>query len=167
MNSTESGTPQMWMGHVNLRVSDVERSIRFYCDVFGFEVKRHRPGSPLAFLGVGGAAFQLGLDESSSKNGSPASPGSTGLDHIAIHYPTRKALATAARRLLVHGVQIVEADDHHIGESIYCLDPDENMVEIYWERPSSMWQYEEGMWRSAMDPLDLDDLLGEIERSND
>jgi catechol 2,3-dioxygenase len=154
------GGPPFAIGHVNLRVADLERSIRFYRDAFGFAVKRHRPGSTLAFLGVGDAAFHLGLDPGHYTEGAPP-PGAAGLDHLALQYPSRRALAAACRRLVEHGVAILYAQEHNIAQSVYCADPDGNGLELYWERPPEQWEMEGDWWRSRIDPLDLDALLAE------
>lgn len=163
MIDTAHSDPPFTVGHVNLRVADLDRSLRFYCDLFGFEVKRHRPGSALAFLGVGDAAFQLGLDAGRSAGGAPPPAGATGLDHVAFRYPSRRALAAACRRLLDRGGTIEYAQEHNIAQSVYCSDPDGNGLELYWERSPAQWEMEGDMWRSRIDPLDVDDLLAELE----
>jgi catechol 2,3-dioxygenase len=151
------------IGHVHLRVSDLERSVKFYGDVFGMELQQ-RYGQSAAFLSYGGYHHHVGLNVWESKGGSPPPPGSTGLFHFAILYPTRKALAKALKRILDQGVPIDGGADHGVSEAIYLRDPDDNGIEIYWDRPEDQWPRRDGQIAMSSDPLDLDGLLGELAR---
>jgi catechol 2,3-dioxygenase len=153
--------PGARIGHVHLKVADLDRAIRFYRDVLGFEVtQRYGPGG--AFLSAGGYHHHIGLNTWESLGGQPPPPGSTGLYHLAILYPTRAALATAVRRVLDAGVQLDGASDHGVSEAIYLRDPDENGVELYWDRPSDEWPRDEaGGVAMTTGRLDLAGLLAE------
>jgi catechol 2,3-dioxygenase len=155
--------PAARLGHVNLKVSAMERALTFYCDVLGFRIRRHQPGSWLAFLGAGESSFDLALTTRTSQGGDPPPSDCTGLDHIAIRYPSRRDLACAYRHLLECGVALTDAADHWIAESLYVADPDGNRVEIYWERPPEFWFEQDGRIRSQVKPLDLADLLTELD----
>lgn len=146
------------IGHVHLKVSDLERSIAFYRDVSGLEVQQMY-GDSAAFLSWGGYHHHLGLNVWQSRHGSPPPDGSTGLYHFAILYRTRRALADVARKLLDHGVRIDGASDHGISQAIYLRDPDENGIELYWDRPQEEWPRENGRIAMVSEPLDLDGLL--------
>lgn len=126
------------IGHVHLKVADLDRALGFYRDVLGFRVMQ-RIGDQVAFLSAGGYHHHIGLNTWESRGGSPPPPGSTGLYHTAIRYPSRMALAGALYRLLSAGVTIDGAADHGVSEAIYLRDPDENGVELYWDRPSQAW----------------------------
>lgn len=154
--------PAARIGHVNLKVADMGRALAFYCNVLGFRIRRYRPGGRLAFLGAGESSFDLALSTATSQGGSPSPVGSTGLDHIAIRYPSRQDLARAYRHLLACGVELREATDHWIAKSLYFDDPDGNQVEIYWERPPECWFEVDGQIRSQLKPLDLATLLTEL-----
>jgi catechol 2,3-dioxygenase len=130
--------PQVRIGHVHLKVADLERALQFYCGVLGFEVQQ-RFGSEAAFISAGGYHHHIGLNTWESKGGSPPPPGRTGLYHTAILYPTRATLADAVRRVLDAGFELDGAADHGVSEAIYLRDPDENGVELYRDRPESEW----------------------------
>ena len=130
--------PRVRIGHVHLKVADLERALQFYCGVLGFEVQQ-RFGNEAAFISAGGYHHHIGLNTWESKGGSPPPPGRTGLYHSAILYPTRAALADAVRRVLDAGIELDGVADHGVSEAIYLRDPDENGVELYWDRPESEW----------------------------
>jgi catechol 2,3-dioxygenase len=149
------------IGHVHLKVADLDRAIGFYRDVLGFELMQ-RMGNQAAFLSAGGYHHHIGLNTWESAGGSPPSPGTTGLFHFAIRYPTRAALADALRRLLNANVRIDGASDHGVSEAIYLRDPDQNGIEIYHDRPSEEWpRTENGEVAMFTAPLDLQSLLAE------
>jgi len=151
--------PETVVGHIHLRVADLERAIRFYRDVLGFEVTQ-RMGTGAAFLGAGGYHHHVGLNTWESGGGSPPPTGSTGIYHAAFRYPDRAALATAYRRLVELQVPLEGAADHGVSEALYLRDPDGNGVELYHDRPRDDWPRDAGgglqMYTRA---LDLDDLL--------
>lgn len=154
------------IGHVHLKVADLERAIAFYSGVLGFDVMQ-RYGSQAAFLSAGGYHHHIGLNTWESQGGSPPAPGTTGLYHIAILYPTRPALADALRRLIVARVPLDGASDHGVSEALYLRDPDENGVELYWDRPREKWPLvADGRLSMFTRRLDLDDLLREPPLSN-
>ncbi len=126
------------IGHVHLKVADLERSLGFYRDVLGFEVTQGY-GESAVFLSAGGYHHHIGLNTWESKGGSPPAPGTTGLFHVAILYPTRAALADALRRLDAARIELDGAADHGVSEALYLHDPDENGVELYWDRPKQDW----------------------------
>jgi len=130
--------PQVAIGHVHLRVADLERALKFYRDVLGFQVTQLY-GKQAAFLSAGGYHHHIGLNTWQSRGGSPPPPGSTGLYHVAILYPTRAALADALHRLMQAGIPLDGASDHGVSEALYLRDPDENGVELYWDRPKESW----------------------------
>ena len=153
--------PGTRVGHVHLKVADLERSLRFYRDVPGFEVTL-QIGTSAAFLSAGGYHHHLGLNTWESAGGSPPPPGSTGLYHAAIVYPTRAALADALRRLLAAGIPLDGASDHGVSEALYLRDPDENGVELYWDRPRDEWpRTADGSLTMYTRRLDLQGLLAE------
>ena len=148
------------IGHVHLKVSDVEHSLRFYRDVLGFEVMQ-RWGESAAFISAGGYHHHIGLNTWESRGGPPPPPGTTGLYHVAIRYPSREALARAVRRVLEAGIPLTGASDHGVSEAIYLRDPDENGIELYRDRPREAWPRAPDGGGVAMftAPLDLQDLL--------
>jgi len=156
--------PEVRIGHVHLKVADLERAIAFYRDVLGFELTQ-RYGREAAFLSAGGYHHHIGLNTWESHRGSPPHPGSTGLYHVAIVYPTRGELADALRRLVKAGIPLEGASDHGVSEALYLRDPDGNGVELYWDRPREQWP-RTGAGGIAMftHPLDLNDLLKEPEK---
>ena len=126
------------IGHVHLKVADLERALKFYRDVLGFEVTQ-RYGSNAVFLSAGGYHHHIGLNTWESAGGAPPPPRATGLYHLAILYPTRAALADALRRVLAAGIELDGASDHGVSEAIYLRDPDGNGVELYWDKPKEQW----------------------------
>jgi len=151
--------PEARIGHVHLKVSDLERSIRFYCDVLGFELVQ-RYGSQAAFVSAGGYHHHIGLNTWESRGGAPPPRGATGLYHVAILYPTRAALAKALLRLRDNGIALDGAADHGVSEALYLRDPDGNGLELYWDRPEADWpRGEDGTLAMTTGHLDLDELL--------
>jgi catechol 2,3-dioxygenase len=126
------------IGHVHLKVADIERALGFYRDVLGFQVKQ-RYGDQAVFIAAGDYHHHIGLNTWESKGGQPPAPGTTGLFHTAILYPTRAALADALHRVLEAGIQLDGASDHGVSEALYLRDPDQNGVELYWDRPEADW----------------------------
>ena len=136
------------IGHVHLKVADLERALRFYCGVLGFEVtQRYR--AQAAFVSAGGYHHHIGLNTWESGGGSPPPPGTTGLYHTAILYPTRKALADALRRVIAAGIPLDGASDHGVSEALYLRDPDDNGVELYWDRRRSGLERPQASWRCS------------------
>jgi catechol 2,3-dioxygenase len=126
------------IGHVHLKVADLDRALGFYCGVLGFELIQ-RYGAQAAFISAGGYHHHIGLNTWESLGGSPPPPGSTGLFHTAILYPTRAALADALRRVQAADIALDGASDHGVSEALYLRDPDQNGVELYWDRPQADW----------------------------
>ena len=154
---------QTRIGHVHLKVSDLQRSLEFYRDLLGFEVTTMY-GNQAAFISAGGYHHHIGLNTWHSKGLPPASVNSVGLYHTAILYPTRKDLATIYDRLRKAYYPLTGASDHLVSEALYLNDPDENGVELYWDRPKELWKYkEDGTIEMATLALDLDGLLKELE----
>lgn len=152
------------IGHVHLKVANLQRALDFYCGVLGFELMQ-RYGTQAAFISAGGYHHHLGLNTWESLGGSPPAPGATGLYHTAILYPTRPLLADALRRLIVAKIPLEGASDHGVSEALYLRDPDDNGVELYWDRPKEQWpQKPDGSLRMFTNPLDLHDLLGELDK---
>jgi catechol 2,3-dioxygenase len=157
----QSIDPHVRIGHVHLKVADLERALKFYCGVLGFELQQ-RFGTQAAFISAGGYHHHIGLNTWESKGGSPPPPGTTGLYHVAILYPTRALLADALRRLLAAGIELDGAADHGVSEAIYLRDPDGNGVELYRDRSESEWpRSASGDLAMFTHPLDLDNLLAE------
>lgn len=153
------------IGHVHLTVADLDRALRFYRDVLGFEVTA-RYGPDAVFLSAGGYHHHIGLNTWAGRNAPPPAPGTTGLYHFAILYPDRRALATALRRLIDHRVPLEGASDHGVSEAIYLRDPDGNGVELYRDRPESEWpRGPDGALQMTTRRLDLEGLLAESETS--
>ena len=147
------------IGHVHLKVADLQRALDFYCGVLGFELMQ-RFGSQAAFISAGGYHHHIGLNTWESRGGSPPPPGSTGLYHVTILYPSRSALADALRRLLAAGVRLTGASDHGVSEALYLDDPDGNGVELYRDRPQEEWPHDRaGNLAMFTRALDLDELL--------
>lgn len=155
--------PQTVIGHVHLKVSNLDRAVKFYTQALGFEVMTQL-GDSAAFLSAGGYHHHLGLNTWESKNAPPAPRHAAGLYHFAILYPNRKELARAFKRLLDHAVKIDGAADHLVSEAIYLRDPDGNGIEIYRDRPRDEWQYDAN-GNLVMDTIALDfaSLLAELE----
>jgi catechol 2,3-dioxygenase len=150
---------QVRIGHVHLKVANLQRALDFYCGVLGFELTQ-RYGKDAAFISAGGYHHHLGLNTWESLDGPPPPPGTTGLYHLAILYPTRAALADALRRLLASGIQLDGASDHGVSEALYLRDPDQNGVELYWDRPKDQWpRTKDGALAMDTRPLNLDGLL--------
>jgi catechol 2,3-dioxygenase len=149
------------IGHVHLKVADLERALKFYCGVLGFELQQ-RFGSQAAFISAGGYHHHIGLNTWESAGGSPPPLGTTGLYHLAILYPTRALLADALRRVLAANVKLDGASDHGVSEALYLRDPDENGVELYWDRPREQWPRDpDGGLGMFTRRLNLDALLAE------
>jgi catechol 2,3-dioxygenase len=153
--------PGVRIGHVHLKVADIERSLAFYVGVLGFELQA-RYGMQAAFFSAGGYHHHFGINTWESRNGRPPGPGTTGLYHSAIVYPTRAALADALRRLIAAGIPLDGASDHGVSEALYLRDPDQNGVELYWDRPRDQWpRTANGELAMKTEWLDLEDLLNE------
>jgi len=151
--------PGTRIGHVHLKVADLDRSLAFYHGVLGFEVTQ-RFGRSAAFLAAGGYHHHLGLNTWESAGGPPPPPGTTGLYHLAILYPSRADLGDALRRLLQAGIPLEGASDHGVSEALYLQDPDGNGVELYWDRPAESWPHTpDGGLAMFTRPLDLDGLI--------
>ena len=154
--------PQVRIGHVHLKVADLERSLRFYSGVLGLEITQ-KYGTQAAFISAGGYHHHIGLNTWESLGGSPPPAGTTGLYHVAILYPTRRALADALQRLISAGISLDGASDHGVSEALYLRDPDDNGVELYWDRPQDAWpRTPEGELAMFTRPLDLNGLLKEL-----
>jgi catechol 2,3-dioxygenase len=156
--------PGVEIGHVHLKVADVDRALEFYCGVLGFELMQ-RYGPDAAFISAGGYHHHIGLNSWESRGGPPPAPGTTGLFHTAIRYPTRRALADALQRLIDAQVPLEGASDHGVSEALYLSDPDGNGVELYWDRSREGWPAPDpgekiGMYTRR---LDLEGLLAELE----
>ena len=150
------------IGHVHLKVANLERALAFYRDVLGFELTQ-RFGENAAFVSAGGYHHHIGLNTWESEGGSPPPPGTTGLYHVAIAYPTRALLADALRRVVKAGIPLEGASDHGVSEAIYLRDPDGNGVELYWDRPREQWpRGADGGVAMYTRPLDVDALLKEV-----
>jgi catechol 2,3-dioxygenase len=155
--------PGVDIGHVHLKVADLERALDFYCGVLGFELMQ-RFGAEAAFVSAGGYHHHIGLNTWESRGGGPPAPGTTGLFHTAIRYPTRAALADALRRLVEARVPLQGASDHGVSEALYLADPDGNGVELYWDRPREEWPpptKEGDKVEMYTRPLDVEALLAE------
>ncbi len=147
------------IGHVHLKVADLERALAFYRDVLGFELTQ-RFGKQAAFLSTGGYHHHLGLNTWESAGGQPPAPGTTGLYHVALLFPSRAELADAVRRVLKAGIPLEGAADHGVSEAIYLRDPDGNGVELYWDKPKEQWpRTANGNLSMITVPLDLERLL--------
>ena len=155
--------PRVDIGHVHLKVSDIDRAIAFYEGVLGFEVML-RARDEAAFLSAGGYHHHIGLNTWESKGAGPPPRNTTGLYHTAIRYPDRKALAEALRRVVQAGIPVSGASDHGVSEAIYLRDPDGNGIELYRDRPREEWpKNPDGSFTMISAPLDLDALLAELD----
>ncbi len=147
------------IGHVHLKVADIDRALGFYCGVLGFDLIQ-RYGRQAAFISAGGYHHHIGLNTWESQGGQPPPPRSTGLYHLAILYPTRAALADALKRLIAAGIPLDGASDHGVSQALYLRDPDQNGVELYWDRPEADWpRTPTGELAMVTERLDLDALL--------
>jgi catechol 2,3-dioxygenase len=154
--------PRVEIGHVHLKVADLERSLRFYCEVLGFELMQ-KMGDQAAFVGAGGYHHHIGLNTWESLGGAPPPRGSTGLYHLAIRFPDRESLADALRRVRSAGIELDGAADHGVSEALYLRDPDGNGVELYRDRPREEWpRTASGELAMYTRPLDLVGLLSSI-----
>ncbi len=165
MSTTVNGTaaidPGTRIGHVHLKVADIDRALAFYCGVLGFELKM-RFGDSAAFIAAGDYHHHIGLNTWESAGGSPAAPGTTGLYHLAILYPSRAALGNALQRLIDAGISLDGASDHGVSEALYLRDPDGNGVELYRDRPYEEWpRLADGTPTMYTRQLDLRTLLAE------
>jgi catechol 2,3-dioxygenase len=161
MSSDSAIDPGVSIGHVHLKVADLNRSLAFYCGVLGFELMQ-RMDSSAAFISAGDYHHHIGLNTWESAGGPPPPSSSTGLYHLAILYPTRAALADALRRLIEAGIPLDGASDHGVSEALYLHDPDENGIELYWDRPKEQWpRAADGSLAMYSRRLDLNGLLGE------
>jgi catechol 2,3-dioxygenase len=155
---------QTRIGHVHLKVADISRSLAFYCDLLGFELTTMY-GPQAAFISAGGYHHHIGLNTWHSKNASPAPTEGVGLFHTAILYPTRKDLAFIYKRLWESNYPLTGAADHGVSEAIYLNDPDNNGVELYWDRPRELWTYQpDGSIEMFTKTLDLNALLRELKQ---
>jgi catechol 2,3-dioxygenase len=153
--------PRVKIGHVHLKVADLERALTFYCDVLGFKPTQ-RYGQSAAFLSASNYHHHIGLNTWESLGGSPPPAGSTGLYHFAILYPTRASLADALLRLSAAGIHLDGASDHGVSEAFYLKDPDQNGIELYWDKPESQWpRTADGSLDMFTRPLNLADFLSE------
>jgi catechol 2,3-dioxygenase len=147
------------IGHVHLKVADLDRALGFYCGVLGFELMQ-RYGADAAFISAGGYHHHIGLNTWESKGGHPPAPGTTGLFHTAILYPNRAALADALHRVTSAGISLDGASDHGVSQALYLRDPDENGVELYWDRPQAEWpRAADGSLAMFTRRLDIDELM--------
>ena len=154
--------PNVRIGHVHLKVANLQRALDFYCGVLGFELTQ-RYGEAAAFVSAGGYHHHIGLNTWESRDGSPPPKGATGLYHFAILYPTRAALADALRRLMQANISLEGASDHGVSEALYLSDPDGNGIELYWDRPKELWPRDEnGQIEMSTRRLELSSLLGEL-----
>src|SRR5687768_5671145 len=152
--------PGTRIGHVHLKVTDLERSLQFYRDLLGFEVQQYY-GDSAVFISAGGYHHHIGLNTWYSKDGSPAPLRAAGLFHTAILYPTRKDLAVVLKRLIDAKYPLTGASDHGVSEALYLDDPDKNGVELYWDKPKEQWPKDaKGNLQMITEPLDIEDLLG-------
>jgi len=158
--------PRVDIGHVHLKVSDIDRALAFYCDVLGFELQQ-RYGTQAAFVSAGGYHHHLGLNTWESAGGSPPPRNATGLYHVAIRYPDRRTLADALRRVLEAGIPLDGASDHGVSEALYLRDPDGNGIELYRDRARDQWpRTADGELEMVSERLDVANLLGELDGAN-
>jgi catechol 2,3-dioxygenase len=157
--------PGVRIGHVHLKVADIDRALAFYCGVLGFELMQ-RLGAQAAFISAGGYHHHIGLNTWESRGGAPPAPGTTGLYHLAILYPTRAELAKALRRLIEAKIPLDGASDHGVSEALYLRDPDDNGVELYWDRPREEWPLTaDGKLAMFTRRLDLANLLAAADKA--
>lgn len=166
MSSTYKAPDSTSVGHIHLKVADLDRALKFYRDLLGFELT-NKFGDQAAFLSAGGYHHHIGLNTWHSKGGPSAPQNSAGLYHTAFLYPTRKDLAVILKRLIDNGYPISGASNHGVSEAIYLNDPDGNGVELYRDRPKEEWTYRsDGSIEMVTEPLDLQNLLQELEKEN-
>ena len=159
MPSSQSIAAGTRIGHVHLKVSNIQKALDFYCGVLGFELQQMY-GKQAAFISAGGYHHHIGLNTWESEGGSPPPHGTTGLFHVAILYPTRADLADALKRLAAHGVALDGASDHGVSEALYLHDPDMNGIELYWDKPEDQWpRNPDGSLAMLTRRLDLNDLI--------
>ena len=159
--STQPIHPETRIGHVHLKVADLQRALDFYCGVLGLELTQ-RFGDSAAFISAGGYHHHIGLNTWESLGGKPPAPGTTGLYHLALLYPTRASLGDALQRLIQNKIQLDGASDHGVSEALYLQDPDRNGVELYWDRPKEQWPRDsKGGVAMYTRRLDLNALLAE------
>lgn len=162
-SNTYTVPSQTRIGHIHLKVADLQRSLDFYCGLLGFELMTTY-GSDAAFISAGGYHHHIGLNTWHSKNAPPAPRNSAGLFHTAILYPTRKDLATIFQRLREAEYPLTGASDHGVSEALYLDDPDKNGIELYWDRPKGEWPKKpNGSLQMYTRPLDIEDLLNELD----
>jgi len=155
--------PSVKIGHVHLKVANIDRSLDFYCGVLGFELKQ-RVGNQVAFIAAGDYHHHIGLNTWESGGGMPPPAGTTGLYHLAILYPERKELADALKRLQKNNIPLNGASDHGVSEALYLDDPDKNGVELYWDKPKELWPYDNNnQLQMFTQALDLKSLMAEID----
>ncbi len=155
---------QTQIGHVHLKVADIDRALSFYQDLLGFRITQ-RYGAAAVFLSAGGYHHHIGLNTWNSKGAPPAAEHTTGLFHHAIVYPTRKDLAVIFKRLVDHQYAITGTANHGVSEAIYLNDPDENGVELYWDKPKEQWPFDaEGNLLMGTEMLDVEGLLAELDK---
>ncbi|MBK8246741.1 MAG: VOC family protein [Gemmatimonadetes bacterium] len=154
--------PGVDIGHVHLKVSDIPRALDFYCGVLGFEVQQMY-GTQAAFISAGGYHHHIGLNTWQSRGGKPPASGTTGLFHVAIRYPARASLADALQRLIDANIPLDGASDHGVSEALYLRDPDENGIELYWDKPKDQWPIgPDGSLQMVTEALDLHALMAEL-----
>jgi catechol 2,3-dioxygenase len=154
--------PRVRIGHVHLKVANLQRALDFYCGILGFALTQ-RYGEEAAFVSAGGYHHHIGLNTWESRDGSRPPKGTTGLYHFAILYPTRAALVDALRRLMQAKISLAGASDHGVSEALYLSDPDGNGIELYWDRPKELWPRDAtGQIEMFTQRLDLENLLAEL-----
>ena len=165
MNCNQSNlNPQIRIGHVHLKVSNLDDSLKFYCNVLGFQLKQ-KISNQAAFIAAGDYHHHIGLNTWESQGGKPPEKEMTGLYHLAVLYPERKDLANALNRLKTHNIPLEGASDHGVSEALYTRDPDNNGVELYWDRPQSLWpKDEEGNLKMYTKHLNLSSLIQELNK---
>jgi catechol 2,3-dioxygenase len=162
MSDSKTIDPGVRIGHVHLKVADIDRALAFYVGVLGLHVTQRWPGA--AFMAAGDYHHHIAVNTWESAGASPPPPGTTGLFHLAILYPTRAKLADALRRVTKAGIPLDGAADHGVSEALYLRDPDNNGVELYWDKPKEKWPYTaDGQLAMVNARLDLQDLLGELD----
>jgi len=163
MSDSKTIDPGVKIGHVHLKVAEIDRALAFYEGVLGFEVTQRRSGA--AFMAAGNYHHHIAVNTWESMGASPPPPGTTGLYHLAILYPTRAKLADALRRVTEAGIPLDGAADHGVSEALYLRDPDNNGVELYWDKPREQWPYTaDGKLAMVNARLDLQNLLGELQK---